>query len=402
MCDLVHNSNLVLTVLAGMLLLAISAGTLGTEDEAAWIASVCVSNSIAYLPYFFAVYITTRVDETSLMKRVVVIAAILFRLLAFTQPPVMSDDTLRYRWEARQIEAGRNPYRVSPADVKEPDRRVPGYDFSAVYGPVIEGVHFATYKLGLPMKASACVAEAVLLLLLWRRVPLSRWVLVAWSPLMVFEFWINGHNDAWLVLLLYLALVARGWAAWVWLGLATLTKWWPVLLVPLWLRADPSLWGVAAYASLLGSCLGLMPWSEWVTKVRYTTGFMGGWQNNAFLYRVMSDKMQAMGVAAVASVSVPWLRLSQVNRCLVLVTVFLAVSANIHPWYLAWLMPMLALSEWDALPWLLPMALLPLAYDPMIGWRMNGTWVEDMAIRNWIWCSVMVFSAYRFLRRGYG
>lgn len=378
-------------------------GTFWTDDEAARITSISVGYSITYLFYFIALWIAASVPESQQFRRVAIAAAIAFRLLAFTLPPSLSDDHLRYTWEAETIAKGLNPYRISPAQSGAMDHKIPGYDFPAVYGPVLEAVHWATYEAGLPMKSSAALAEAILLLLAWRqRWPLWRWMLLGWSPLSIYEYWMNGHSDSWLMLLIFTAYLTQGVASWVWLGLATLTKWWPILLIPFWLARSFSIVGLLSFTAMMASCLPLMPINEWVTKVRFTSGFLGGWQNNVFLYRFLSDKMQAVVIAAVCSATLPLIKLGRAESILCFMTVFLAFSANIHLWYLGWLLPFLAVSRWDPLPWLLPMALLPLAYDPMIGWRLNLSWNEDEHMRIWIWTSVTLFAAYRYFGKRNG
>ena len=400
---MVHYSNSILAGLAAAFLAVLALGTLWTNDEAARITSISIGYSITYLFYFVALWIASRVPESPHFKKVVVLAAISFRLLAFTLPPSLSDDYLRYQWEAKTLSAGLNPYLTSPAQLADPDHRIPGYDFSAVYGPVLESAHWLNYQTGLPMKTSASLAEALLLLLAWRqRWPVWRWMILAWSPLSVYEYWMNGHSDSWIMLLLFSALLTKGTATWIWLAFATLTKWWPVLLVPLWIGQRFSAPGLLAYAVLLSGCLLLMPISEWITKVRFTTGFLGGWQNNAFLYRFLTDKMQAIGISGFTSAVLPLLKLGPAESILCFLTVFLAFSANIHLWYLGWLLPFLAASRWGPLPWLLPMALLPLAYDSMIGWRLSGSWQEDELMRVWIWSGVLVFSGYSFFSKRNG
>jgi len=403
MVDLAHYSYLILAGLALAFLAVLGAGAFITNDEAARITCISVSNSIAYLPYLFAIWITAKVPESKSLRTVAVTAAILFRITAFSVDPVLSDDSLRYEWEASTIASGQNPYRVSPASTGALNHRIPGYDFSAVYGPVLELAHWLTYTAKLPLKASAAFAEGLLLLLAWRcGWPLWQWILLAWSPLNVYEFWMNGHNDAWLMLLLFAAFITKGSSSWLWLGLATLTKWWPILLVPIWIWQRFSPLGATLYLALLASCLFLMPISEWITKVRFTTGFLGGWQNNPFLYRLLTDKMQAVAIATFTSLAVPFLKWNAADSIVALLTILLAFSANIHPWYLGWLLPFLPKSRFSPLPWLLAMALLPLAYDPMIGWRLNGTWHEDIVLRNYIWGSVILFVSYQTLRKRNG
>jgi hypothetical protein len=400
MGDLVHYSISILAGLAAAFLTVLATGVFWTTDEASRITSISVSNSIAYLPYLFAVYWASRVHESRQLRQMALIGAILFRLFGLACPPVLSDDHLRYEWEARMLTEGKNPYRISPAQNHEPNLQIPGYDFSAVYGPVIEAANWAAYCAGLPLKAPAALAEGLLLWLCWRaRWPLWKWMLLGWSPLNVYEYWINGHSDSILTLLLTAAFLAQSWKSWTLLALATLTKWWPVLLVPFWMRWNWTGLGFGAYGILLSSCLFLMPLGEWIQKVRFTTGFLGGWQNNAFLYRLLTDKMQAIGILVVSSIGLPFWRWGRAEGLVSFITILLSFSANIHPWYLGWILPFLAASRFNPLPWLLAMALLPLAYDPMVGWRLNGTWQEDLWIRNLIWGSVLAFGSLVIIRK---
>lgn len=372
-----------------------------SSDAIAGITSLCVANSIAYLPYLFALWISTGVKDTPRLRHITLAVAVAMRLWCWAQPAILSDDLLRYEWEARMLNAGVNPYRVSPADMGEVNLSIPGYDFSAVYGPVLEVIHALVWRLGLPLKVSGAMGEALLLASCWR-LPLERWLLVAWCPLSLVEFWMNGHNDSWLLLALFWALRTEGVASWAWLGVATLVKWWPALLVPVWLRAMPVGAGMALYAAMVGSVALLMPAGEWVQKVRFTTGFLGGWQNNAYLFRFLTDKSQAIVLNIASSVAVAFTGLARVDKVLAITTVLLAFSANLHPWYLSWVLPMLALTSLEALPWLLPLALLPLAYDPMFGWHLTRNWVEDPVIRNWIWSGVTVFLVYRLISKRKG
>jgi len=399
MIELAQYSNSILAGLGALVLLSLASGGWGTNDEAGRITAISIAFSVAYLPYLFGMWVAQQAQGRQGMREVVWGVAILLRLLGFVYPAILSDDLLRYEWEAGVLERGMNPYRVSPAELGEGNRMIPGYDVAALYGPVLEGVHWLVYTLGLPMKFSAALGEGLFLWVAGRQGwPLWRLVMVAWCPLSIVEYWMNGHADAWLMLFLLLALTGEGAGAWVWLGMATLTKWWPVLLVPVWLRTGYSGAGVGIYAAMLGSCYWLMPLGEWVSKVRFGTGFLGGWQNNAYLYRLLSDKMQAVVLFGVTSLGLGWRGGDRAKLSLAMVSVLLAFSANIHPWYLGWLLPVLGVSGVNPLAWLLPMALLPLAYDPMVGWRLNGSWIEDEMLRIYIWGAVSGFAIYAIAR----
>ena len=58
---------------------------------------------------------------------------------------------------------------------------------------------------------------------------------------------------------------------------------------------------------------------------------------------------------------------------------FLLLTPTLHPWYLAWIVPFLALRP--MLGWSLLVALAPLLYWPLARWRAEGVWSEP----GWLW-----------------
>ena len=62
-----------------------------------------------------------------------------------------------------------------------------------------------------------------------------------------------------------------------------------------------------------------------------------------------------------------------------LIGAFLILSPTLHPWYLCWIVPFLALGSPLAWAWLVAMA--PLLYWPLGAWRGGGEWVEPA----WLW-----------------
>jgi len=61
------------------------------------------------------------------------------------------------------------------------------------------------------------------------------------------------------------------------------------------------------------------------------------------------------------------------------IALMLMVSANCHPWYLTWILPLLALFPVPAL--LLWTALVPIAYAAVISWSTLGEWNGSTELR---------------------
>ena len=344
------------------------------------------------------------------------VAGIIFRLSVWPLAPALSDDPYRYRWEGKLQAAGGNPYEVRPADLRwiglrdETYPRIPGRDFKAVYGPLIGQIerwtHRAVTAAGLNperqvfwFKLPFALCDLAAMAALWRLLaahglPRAHILIYAWSPLTVMEFWATGHNDSVVVLLIALALVAAAKNRWTWafvaLSLAAGAKIWPILLFPLfigWKRNRPLRWRQWSVLIPIAVLLALPYWTNVTENLQFMSGFMGGWRNNDSLYGlilwVKKDLYRAKYTAfAVVAVVVAFLTLREVpleRASLWAIALMLMVSANCHPWYLTWLLPLLILFPVPGL--LLWTALVPLAYSAVVSWVALGEWQGSNVFR---------------------
>lgn len=191
------------------------------------------------------------------------VLAIAVRLAAIAPKAPLSDDLYRYAWDGVVQTAGIDPYRYPPAATEltrlhDPWLWPPGYTghsgtqinrptVRTIYPPVAEA-WFTLEHLVVPLSARDRGYEGVGLLLdlailavLMALLRDRRWAAVyALAPLPVLESVQNAHVDA-LAVLLTLGAIAlaerrRSTAAVAVLALATLTKVYPALLLPLLLR----------------------------------------------------------------------------------------------------------------------------------------------------------------------
>lgn len=352
---------------------------------------------VLHLVYLIACFFALQGKD--FRARWVLIPAVAFRLTALAMEPRMSDDLGRYAWEGRIQVEGRNPYATRPTDTG--DLGVTGRDFRAVYGPLWEWIQYVTARLGaastLAWKLPSALADLAVVILLLRLRPRET-LLYAWSPLAIFEFWGQGHNDAFVVLFLTLAVAAReGIGRWVgvpgvWIGFAAAIKWWPLMLLPALAKrwAD---WLVAPAIAALTALPYVAGMS--IENAQFATGFVGGWRNNDSLFGLLlaatgdvyRAKYVAFALIALATLAIartPW---SPGAKALATVTALLALSANVHPWYLSWLV---ALTVWRPnIVILLWAALMPLAYETVIWWSALGEWWQSAWVRWTIYAPVL-------------
>jgi len=176
--------------------------------------------------------------------------------------PLLEDDFYRYMWDGRVLAHGINPYLYAPLDqalnhIDIGYRALIGYgDISTIYPPLIQYIFALTYLIapdslmGLKVVFTGFDLGTGLILVLWFR---HLKINPAWSflyflnPLVLKEIANSAHFDAIPMFLTFLSVylftiaVSKNWLrslSWVVLGLAVLSKLFPLLLVPLYARVD--------------------------------------------------------------------------------------------------------------------------------------------------------------------
>lgn len=346
-----------------------------------------------------------------------VLIAVVLRAVCLPHPLSLSDDVYRYLHEGELVLAGENPYLVSPAQTPEGLRGrhfddINNPDVPAAYPPAMQyalalGALISPSPIGMKLLFGLC--DLLVFVALWRWLArdggvASRALLHGWCPLMAVEFAGQGHGDSLAVLFMVLALSAaasgRAWAAPTWLAVATAAKFLPALLLPFVLRATARVTsGAVVFAAVLA---GLYAWflADSTELFRGVAEYTARWRSNDSLFAVFHAAAEGfVGLGWTASVDSALLqepqRLAKVPLALLGVAVlawcwrrrvapqraaylffvfFVAATPTLHPWYVAFLVPFLALyPNWGFLCFT---GSVFLAYHVLPGWLAAGRWEE--------------------------
>ena len=331
--------------------------------------------------------------------------AVLLRVIALAAPVFLSDDINRYIWDGRVQAAGVNPYRYIPTDPElEPlrDRLIfPNINRNnyapTIYPPVAQMLFLIANRFGetaLAVKLVFVTIEAagigtLLFILRTAGRPPEHILLYAWHPLPVWEIAGSGHVDAALVTFTALALAAavsgrRVWSA-VALAVATLVKFFPLVLAPALWRPDKSNLGdwrwpaafvaviVAAYLPYIGvgsRALGFL--SGYVTEENLGSG-NGFWLLGVIRRTIPMPLAAYLGLAGsvMAGLAIGALRQrpeprSGLNWTMALGTGALFFASPHYPWYFVWLVALLTAAPWWP-AWWLTLAAVLLYWDHKTG-----------------------------------
>ncbi len=297
----------------------------------------------------------------------------------FLLPLAPSDDVNRYLWEGRLVQVGINPYHHAPDDPALSDLaagdpfhgRINHPNIPAIYPPLMLMGVSALIRLGytpLVIKCAMMLFDlgAVLLLmgLLGRRRLDERWALLyAVNPVVLIAFAGQGHLDAVQVFFLLAAIRLYDRRRWGWMffaaGLAVQVKYVAVLALPFLVRRDNFRWLWAAAPAVL---LPFLPFAgeepERIFEALKVFGkqFAFNGSVHSLLRRLLGGIPPATAVChslLAASMLFGWLafhpprsrrcRNDPVSGCCYAMGALLLFSPTVHFWYLAWIIPFLAL-----------------------------------------------------------
>lgn len=304
------------------------------------------------------------------------------RIALFGAPPILSHDAYRYVWDAHLLAHGISPYTHTPFDAAVQSLRDqaiwPNLRFRhspTIYPPGAQMLFLLIYalkplslgalKFGLEV-CDALVALLTLLLLRRHKLDLRRVIVYWWSPIPIIEFAYNAHLDvAAIVWILAALLVAEmGWpgakgVAGMLLGMGTLTKLYPALyaLVMVRRRRDwPLLAGLAGIVAL--GYLAFWPYqaqsggflSTYVQQDTIDRGVLLHWLG--ILVTALGGTEQMLILAQVLalgalSLLIGWFCARKGVRVeagvLALSLVWIVLATHLFTWYIAVLLPLLAL-----------------------------------------------------------
>ncbi|GER88616.1 hypothetical protein KDW_27780 [Dictyobacter vulcani] len=343
---------------------------------------------LGFLPYLAAclLILTTRAPVGRRRWRelaLILVGALVLRAQLVFLDPNLSHDSWRYLWDARVTLNGFSPYVYPPGHpllvhlrdflyANSRFRNVP-----TIYPPAAQGFYLLSYLLSpenlvfLKCLFIGCelVTTATLAVLLSRKgLDPARCVIYAWCPLPIIEFAIQGHVDALMITFILLIMLcaqssrrgARVLTGFL-LAIATLIKLYPLLLLVVVWRGKRD-WAllltclvtiVLAYVPYL--ILGNGQIFGFFASYASEQGSMNGGPLALFLHWISMQTGLPLPVTYVVDLLLVgslslwvWLRrlkerISIEAAALLMIGVTFLISTHVFPWYVAALLPFVAL-----------------------------------------------------------
>ncbi len=362
-------------------------------------STVVLGLAMSFIPYAGVLVFSRSLDGQGAPGLIAVPITLLLGAVLVLAPPLLSDDIYRYLWEGRLWLEGFNPYRLAPEDLALGPLRddvwlkINNKDIGSIYPPLSQLLFAAAAWLGgkvwtvklLALLGQGCAVALLAGITKSIKAPLA----LGLNPLLLSETALNGHLDILCGLALLLAACALPQHRFVRAGTATCAavglKVVGLILLPLFARRPKVLIATAAASGAL--LAPLVVWRGPVDPVSGAGQFATRWRGNESLFALadwLSRQILADGSAELAArwmvmlafvllcVLVVRRRAPALSSARALVWGVLLLSPQVHPWYLAWLLPLEVAAGGSAgLVW---SAAVLCAYAPLDLWVNQGVW----------------------------
>jgi hypothetical protein len=349
-----------------------------------------------FLAFGVYLFVAVRFRDTVSNLPVILLFALLFRLTLFFTYPSLTVDIYRYFWDGKVLAHGFNPYLYLPSSEALAPLRGEYYSnlvykhVTTIYPPfaqLVFALSYLTYPSLYTLKAASVLFDLASLLVLikileFKGINKNRVLLYAWNPLVIVEFASSGHADSlavfFVLLAYYLHLQQKSFASGAALGLAVLSKLYPVLLVPFFFKKNfkilPGFLAVLVLMYLPFIDAGWKLFGGLEVFLKYAKFNPGAFYLLEYSLGFPVAKYVATGLVALGYLFL--LRSNSTLRsCYLILTLYLLLSPMVHPWYLAWvlsLVPLLRGYAWVAFSGLIGFSYLLIVKTPQTTfWQEN-------------------------------
>jgi hypothetical protein len=332
----------------------------GPEDTPLWLCGYALAWGL-----YLGLFLVRARDDFVATPAVILLWALVSRLVLVPTEPWLSDDLYRYLLDGRVFESGINPFRYAPANEVirslHPDlvAKVNHPEVPTIYPPTVQGFGLVAAWLNLGVTGWRLLMTLVDLAVigavsrLFGRGPRGWRAAAVYGlcPLAIWETGANGHLEPLAALPLIVGAHLwrrRGVASGVVWGLAVLAKYYPLVILPAWIR-EKGFARVAGVAALV-SLAGLLPFTRGGVDVfAGMKTYLAHWSFNSPLHAALErwigerELLRAMPYAVVLVGGViAGIRREDPRRAApMLLFALLVLGPTLQPWYALWVLPWL-------------------------------------------------------------
>ncbi len=335
--------------------------------------------TLGFFLFLLSAYIVCKKPLCDKRSTLITIAvfAVSFRIISLSGEPLFDDDMHRYLWDGKVWSSGINPYFYPPSDFQlehlqdENWKKVNFKHIPTIYPPLAQIIYRTSWELAqgsmIFLKGILLLFDLGILLLIaiilgLLNKPKSLFILYAWNPLVIKEFANSGHIDvvAIFFVMLFCLLSLKGLRSLsaIALGLAILTKLYPLVLLPTLIR-----YFKIKHFAIIGFVilLGYLPFREaeelvfegLFTYARFWEFNDSGYVLISSILKLFSSSYHAItkgGIIIGLLIFGLWQSrasaqddLSRLKAFFIIIGSLLVFSPTVDPWYFIWIIPFICI-----------------------------------------------------------
>ena len=331
-------------------------------------------------------------------------AIVILRIVFIPVHPIGSDDYYRYLWDGKLQANGINPYAYAP-DAKEltylHSEILPKYvnhaNMKTLYPPLTEILFYISYLISgesyLGLKLLLLFFDLITIygiFLILKKLNFNKkyLLLYAFSPLPIFQFFVDAHADgfglAFIILAIFFYLDNRKILSYIMIGLSICIKPIGLLFIPLLFFTEKSISErIKVILTPVFICTAMyIPYVFTGTPFQALIKFTENWTFNGIIFDILNSFMHNnQKVRLICGIIYFFIFLfilfkekDLLEKIYLSIFLLLIFSPVVHPWYVSWLVILLPfVPRWSGIFYV---SLVSLTSITDLNYQLNGVWKE--------------------------
>lgn len=381
---------------------------------------------LSSLLYLIAVYFI-KFNKMAVMRiNFFLVLSILIQISFLNYEPIGSDDIYRYMWDGKIQSAGINPYQYKPSDEKLSflhsnilPERMNYKEMKTIYFPLSQWIFYFGYNLSKEnywgYKVFILISILISFLLIKKILEMcalgeKNLLIFVLSPLIYFQFSIDGHLDAFglpiLLASFYFYFKNHNMLSAIFLGLSFSIKPIGIVLLPIFfihqnLFKDKLLFVILPFVAFGFQFIPYLTSSNpFEAFIIYTKN----WLYNGFVFTLINSVIHnnqiarsiTSGLLVVSLLPIYFSKFSLLSKSYYAFLFMILFSPVVHAWYLSWLLVLIPfVANWSGI---YLVASVSLTSFTLMNYKLNGIWKDYFIVQVVEFMPVIIIALFEIYR----
>ncbi len=376
--------------------------------------------------YLISIYLLKKISLDNYQLLFLILLSALTQLSFINFEPIGSDDIYRYMWDGKVQVNGINPYLYKPID-KELNElhsnilptKMNFKEMRTVYFPLSQWLFYVGYKISgenfWAYKILIFISIITTIFLLYKillklKLENKRLLFFILSPLIYFQFSLDGHLDAYglplLISSLYFYINGKKLISAVFLGLSFSVKPIAVVLIPIFFLNENSFSDKIKFliVNLFSFLIQFIPYVFSSNPFEAFFIFSKNWMYNGFIFTTINSffhnnqlsRLITWLLLLISLLPIYFSKIELIKKIYFAITLMIIFSPVVHPWYLIWVLVLIPLVDLTSGFYLV--SAISLTSITIYIYKMTGVWKDFYLVQMIEFIPTILLMIYDFFK----